>query len=93
MISAIAISALIVGYLAVFVTLLVGSVEAEAPMRWFLAIAVWLIAGIAVVIYAAEQESDKGPCLKEETRYMLVGEVMTPYTACVERGTWQEGAS
>jgi hypothetical protein len=59
-----------------------------------IAVAVWITGGLAFVIYcsvSSESEADaKGPCVREETRYVLVGKVMTPYTYCAERGEWSD---
>ena len=52
--------------------------------------AVMTVLTVAVLIGAASQEEDKGPCLKKETSYAYNAgtKTMMPYTKCVERGEW-----
>ncbi|RHA38722.1 hypothetical protein [Cellulomonas rhizosphaerae] len=54
----------------------------------FAPLAILVIVGVALLVQASRDEEAKGPCLREETGYTMVGKVMTPYTYCVERGTW-----
>ncbi len=55
---------------------------------WAGATAALVIVALGAAINGAIAEDDSGPCLRHETRYTLVGKVMTPYRVCVERGEW-----
>lgn len=67
------------------------SVHDGIPVSWSAAIAfsMWTF-GIAMILYSAQVEDEKGPCLREETRmYWNSGaKVMMPAKVCIERGEW-----
>lgn len=97
MITAFLIAAAVVLWIAGIFVLLAVSVELmdSRPRRisgWLTlaALLLWITGGLAVVIHQTTQDDAKGPCLHEETNYVLVGKVMTPYTVCTERGTWKK---
>lgn len=52
--------------------------------------AVMTVLTVAVVIGAASEEEDKGPCLRYDTKWSYNASTKTtmPYRVCVERGEW-----
>jgi hypothetical protein len=59
-------------------------------LLYIIGAAVMTVLTVAVVIGAASQEENKGPCLKKETAYTYNAgtKTMMPYTKCVDRGEW-----
>ena len=49
-----------------------------------------IVMGMSALFYIFDNTPDPqaAPCVRWETRSMLVGKVMTPYRVCVERGEW-----
>lgn len=79
--------------IVVFIAVLMGlGIAALEGWGWPAGIgaAVWLILGMAFMIYQVSQEEATGPCLREKTSYQYNPATKTtmPYTHCVERGTW-----
>jgi hypothetical protein len=80
----------VVAVCAIGVLFLMKCVETEgnAQRLWLLGGCVYLVLVFAGTLAVADRANREGPCLRYETREILVGKVMTPYRVCVERGEW-----
>lgn len=81
------IAVVVVAFVGLIGWLFFRAVEDE-DWRYWLGLGAALAIGLGLVINAANEDAAQGPCLREETGYMMSGKVMVPYTYCVERGTW-----
>jgi hypothetical protein len=82
-------SALLCGWIALLFFFAGRALDGEG-LLYIIGTAVIAVLTVAVIIGAASQEEDKGPCLKKETSYTYNAgtKTMMPYTKCVERGEW-----
>jgi hypothetical protein len=82
-------AALLCGWI-VMLFFFVGRALDGDGLLYIIGAAVMTVLTVAVVIGAASQEEEEGPCLKKETSYAYNAgtKTMMPYTKCVERGEW-----
>lgn len=82
-------AALICGWIALLFFFVARALDGDG-LLYIIGAAVMTVLTVAVVIGAASQEEEEGPCLKKETSYAYNAgtKTMMPYTKCVERGEW-----
>ncbi len=80
---------LLCGWIALLFFFVGRALDGEG-LPYIIGAAVMAVLTVAVVIGAASQEEEEGPCLKKETSYAYNAgtKTMMPYTKCVERGEW-----
>lgn len=89
MMTALIVSSLIVGYLALCVWLIMAFSETD-DKRYLIALIIAFIIGLAFIIKLVSLDKDEGPCLEtgKGTMYNPASKTMMPYTYCEKRGTW-----
>lgn len=91
MIEAVLYATLIVAFISIPIASLVAIAEdVMNPIIGLIIFFVWSVCLISVLIYAAKQENEKGPCLEYQTKMAWNAATKTtmPARVCVERGEW-----
>jgi hypothetical protein len=80
---------LVCGWVGLLFFFLNGALN-EDGLLYILGAVVMTVITVAIIIGAASQEENKGPCVKYETQlsYNAATKTTMPYRVCAERGEW-----